>query len=85
MPVLTIPKKITNGRDLVIIPREEYEGLLDLKKAMPKKALPKDQAWFWTKKWQKKEREADEDIKKGRVCGPFTNAKDLIKSLKSKK
>lgn len=51
----------------------------------PKKLIPKEQAWFWTKEWQKKEREADEDISKGRVYGPFTNAKDLIRSLRSKK
>lgn len=80
MTTLTIPKRITNGKDLVILPREEYEELLNFKKA-----ISKDQSWFWTKEWQKKEREADEDIKKGRVYGPFSNAKDLIKSLKSKK
>lgn len=51
----------------------------------PKKLIPKEQEWFWTKEWQKKEREANEDIKKGRVYGPFTNAKDLIRSLRSKK
>lgn len=26
-----------------------------------------DQAWFWTEEWQRKEREADEDIAAGRV------------------
>jgi antitoxin component of MazEF toxin-antitoxin module len=26
-----------------------------------------DQAWFWTEEWQKKEREADEDIAAGRT------------------
>ena len=51
----------------------------------PKKLIPKEQEWFWTKEWQKKEREADKDISKGRVYGPFTNAKDLIRSLRSKK
>jgi AbrB family looped-hinge helix DNA binding protein len=29
--------------------------------------IDKDQAWFWTKRWQEGEREADEDIKAGRV------------------
>lgn len=51
----------------------------------PKKLIPKEQEWFWTKEWQKKEREADEDIRKRRVYGPFTNAKDFIRSLRSKK
>ena len=33
-----------------------------------------DQAWFWTEEWQRKEREADEDIAAGRVVGPMTGA-----------
>jgi len=51
----------------------------------PKKLIPKDQEWFWTKEWQSKEREADEDIRAGRLSGPFTTAKDLIKHLNSLK
>jgi len=51
----------------------------------PKKLIPKDQAWFWTKEWQEKEREAEEDIKAGRVSGPFTSGKELIRSLKFKR
>lgn len=50
----------------------------------PQKLIPKEQEWFWTKKWQEKEREAEEDIKAGRVYGPFTSGKELVKSLKSK-
>lgn len=37
-----------------------------------------DQAWFWTPEWQAKEREADEDIKAGRVYGPFKSGKDMM-------
>lgn len=29
---VTIPKNITNGKDLVVIPKEEYEALMTLKK-----------------------------------------------------
>ncbi|MBI4188797.1 MAG: AbrB/MazE/SpoVT family DNA-binding domain-containing protein [Chloroflexi bacterium] len=32
-----------------------------------KKLVDKDQAWFWTKRWQEGEKEADEDIRAGRV------------------
>ena len=46
MAVITIPQKITKGEELVVIPRQEYEGLLKLKKiyefqptAAQKKAL----------------------------------------------
>ncbi len=43
------------------------EGLL----LIPKKLISKDQIWFWTKEWQKKEREADEAIARGEISGPF--------------
>jgi AbrB family looped-hinge helix DNA binding protein len=33
----------------------------------PKKLIDADQAWFWTEEWQKGEREASEDIARGRV------------------
>ena len=32
MAIITIPKKITKGEDLVVLPREEYEELLELRK-----------------------------------------------------
>ena len=33
----------------------------------PHIAVPSDQAWFWTERWQQMEREADEDVAAGRV------------------
>lgn len=38
------------------------------------------QAWFWTEKWQKMEREADEDIRMGRYK-TFDSVKKAIKYL----
>jgi AbrB family looped-hinge helix DNA binding protein len=46
----------------------------------PKKLIDKDQAWFWTKRWQEGEREADEDIKAGRVY-EYPDAKTAIAAL----
>jgi AbrB family looped-hinge helix DNA binding protein len=45
-----------------------------------KKLIDKDQAWFWTKRWQEGEREADEDIKAGRVY-EFPDADSAIAAL----
>ena len=42
---------------------------------------PKYQAWFYTKEWQQKEREADKDIALGKLRGPFASAGALIKDL----
>ncbi|MBI2304564.1 MAG: AbrB/MazE/SpoVT family DNA-binding domain-containing protein [Chloroflexi bacterium] len=32
-----------------------------------KKLVDKEQAWFWSKRWQEGEREAEEDIRAGRI------------------
>ena len=32
-----------------------------------KKLVDKEQAWFWTRRWQQGEREAEEDISAGRL------------------
>ena len=47
---------------------------------MPKKLVDKSQAYFWTKRWQKGEKEAVEDIKAGRVK-TFESVDELIKDL----
>ena len=49
----------------------------------PKKLVDSSQAYFWTEEWQKGERQADEDIKAGRVK-TFNSADEAIKYLKSK-
>jgi antitoxin MazE len=44
--------------------------------------VPRDQAWFWTKEWQEKERRADEDISSGKFRD-FDNLDALLKDLNS--
>ena len=46
----------------------------------PKKLIDADQAWFWTEEWQKGEREASEDIARGRVRRS-TSGEEFIESL----
>ena len=46
---------------------------------IPASLVPKDQLWFWTSEWQKKEREADEDIAAGRLT-EFESVEDLLKN-----
>jgi AbrB family looped-hinge helix DNA binding protein len=45
-----------------------------------KKLVDKEQAWFWTRRWQEGEREAEEDIRTGRV-DRFDNAKEAVAFL----
>ena len=42
----------------------EREGEIVLR---PQVAVPADQAWFWTERWQQMEREADDAIAAGRT------------------
>jgi len=61
--------------DLVEIEVEDERAVL-----MPKKLVDKSQAYFWTRKWQEGEREADEDIKAGRVKS-FDSVEELTDDL----
>ena len=43
---------------------ERADGVVELRPALP---VPADQAWFWTERWQQREREVDEHVAAGRV------------------
>jgi len=44
--------------------------------------VPREQSWFWTKEWQEKERQADEDLANGKFRD-FDNLDALMKDLNS--
>jgi len=48
-----------------------------------KKLVDKEQAWFWTRRWQQGEKEAEEDIRGGRVHR-FPDAKSAVAFLSSR-
>ena len=56
-----------NGKDTITIHTKEL--------------VDEDDSWYWSEEWQQMEREADEDIKEGRVKS-FLNIEDLIRELK---
>ena len=45
-----------------------------------KKLVDKEQAWFWTKRWQQGEKEAEEDIHAGRIHH-FPDSKSAVAFL----
>jgi antitoxin MazE len=53
-----------DGPDAQVRLVEHDDGRLEL---IPVVAIPADQAWFWSDRWQAMEREADADIFAGRV------------------
>jgi len=78
---VSIPKAIRDQLNLEegdILEVEERDGEIVM---VPKRLIDADQAWFWSREWQEGEREADEDIKAGRLSGPFSTIDELKKHL----
>lgn len=61
------------------------EGLAKDESKVAAKAglIDPEQAWWWLESWQKREREAEKDIKVGKVSAPFESVEDLIQDLRS--
>lgn len=85
---LTIPKNI---REKLHIKEGEYVDAEVKNHSLiltPVKVIRKDHEYFWTKEWQQGEKEADEDIKRGRVSKAYGKRelgqfiKDLRKEAK---
>ena len=78
---ITIPKKMREifaleKGDILVVERRE-DGIL----IQPRKLVDPTQSWFWSKEWQEKERQADEDIKAGRVSAPLKGVDELREHL----
>ena len=68
---------VSAGEELELI---EHEKMLVF---VPAKHIPKDQRWFYSEEWQRMMQEAFEDVKQGRVAGPFERVEDLLADLQS--
>jgi len=73
MAIITIPKKITNGKELIVVPKKDWERLLKIAKRK-----------IYRMELEKGLKEALEEVKAGKVIGPFSKAEDLIKSLEQR-
>jgi len=77
---VALPKEVVERlrlkvNDLLDVRTEAGKIILE-----PQIAVPKDQAYFYTPEWQKEEKKASEDIRKGRVT-KTKNLKGLFKKL----
>ena len=81
---IAIPKKIMMA--LSLKPGDEIDIQIEdgTARLLPITTIkvPRDQTWFWTKEWQEKERQADEDITAGKFLD-FDNLDALMKDLNS--
>ena len=79
---ITIPNSLRKDLKIAIgdfLEGEIQNGKLVLK---PVKLVHPDQAYFYTEEWQKGEVQADRDIVRGDVVGPFDNLEDSLNALK---
>ena len=56
---------------------ERDDGVIELRAALP---VPAGQRWFWTDRWQEREREVDEHVAAGRVAR-HESTEDLLNHL----
>ena len=70
MVTITIPKKMTNGKELIIVPKRDWEKLKKIAKMK-----------VFQRELEKGLREALEDVKAGRLLGPFETVKEFKKSV----
>jgi antitoxin MazE len=67
-------------------PGEELE-LVESEKVIvlvPRRDIPKDQHWYYTDEWQKMMQEAFEDVKEGRMLGPFESVEEFKQAVKAR-
>jgi antitoxin MazE len=76
---ITIPKELRGqlpeGGLMEVVLRDD--GVIELR---PQVAIDATQAWFWTQRWQRMEREADDDFSAGRFQ-TFDDAESFLADL----
>lgn len=77
---ITLPTSVREKLGIVEGDFVEIEVVAEKAVLKPKKMVDKSQAYFWTKRWQEGEREADRDIK-ARRTKTFNTVDELIKDL----
>lgn len=80
---ITIPKEIRNKLPF-LKEGDPVEFLVDGKQliVIPQKKIPADQAYYWSSEWQTGIKEAKEDIKSGRILGPYEDVEEGLRALK---
>jgi AbrB family looped-hinge helix DNA binding protein len=82
---ITLPNSLRKYLNIAVgdyMELDNRDGELVLK---PVKVVHPEQAYFYSQEWQKGEADADKDIAKGDVLGPFENITDGLTALKTAK
>ncbi|MFL5833896.1 MAG: hypothetical protein ACJ76B_07940 [Solirubrobacterales bacterium] len=62
------------------LPEKAVDGAAILLEEITDGRIDPEQAWFWTREWQQREREADKDLAAGR-SSRFENDEDFLAAL----
>lgn len=73
MSVITIPKELTRGEELVVIPRRIYDDVLRFWKAIPKTKISP---------LEKRLQQALQEVQSGKTIGPFSTLAEGLRVLK---
>ena len=73
MVTITIPKKITNGKELIVVPKRDWENLRKIAKMK-----------VFQREFEEGLREALEDVRTGRLLGPFKTVEEFKKAVRSR-
>ena len=71
MVTITIPKKITNRKGLIVVPKRDWERLQKIAKMKISQL-----------ELEKGLKEALKDVKAGRLLGPFETVKEFKKAIR---
>jgi len=79
LPLETIKRLgMTAGEEFEVVEHDKAVILV------PRKHIPKDQQWYYTGEWQKMMQEAFEDVKAGRMIGPFESVEEFKQAVKER-
>lgn len=80
---ITLPlymrKKFSLEKGSIVLAKIEDNKIV----LIPQETVDKDQAWFWTERWQKLEAEAERDMREGRVK-TFDSVEELFDEIEEK-
>lgn len=79
---VTIPQALRRRLKFAVGDYVAVEIQDDMLVIKPVKVIHPGQEYFYTREWQEKEDEADRDIARGEVSGPFNNIGEALKALK---
>lgn len=80
-PAIVKRLRLRRGEELNI-------GVFEREKAIilaPRRAVPKEQEWYHTPQWQEMMREAFEDVREGRLLGPFESAAEFKQAIRARR